>query len=282
MKITMRKIVKIDEDKCNGCGQCIPNCAEGAIRIIDGKARLVADNLCDGLGNCLGQCPMEAITIEERPAAEFNEDAVADHLGRPHALAPARPAAASARWAPVPAVAAGAIGCPSKASAGPGGGHGGHGGKGGCPGSAFRKLRQDAGGPAPAGPAEKAKAASRLGQWPVQLSLVPTQGEMWHNADVLIAADCVAFAMGNFHDVLLAGKTVAIACPKLDDTDPHVAKLAAIFAANPIRSITVAHMEVPCCMGIVYIVQMAMDKAKVTIPVRDITVGIDGTIQRIE
>ena len=275
MKTGMRKIVRIDESKCNGCGQCVPSCAEGAIRIIDGKARLVADNLCDGLGNCLGECPMEAITIEERPAEQFDEAAVAHHLGRQHSPAPARSAAASARWAPVPAAAAVSTGCPSKASAG-GGSSGAP--RAGCPGSAFRKVRQA--GVAPA--AEKPKASLRLGQWPVQLSLVPTQGEMWHNADVLIAADCVAFTMGDFHDALLAGKTLAIACPKLDDTDPHVAKLAAIFASNPIRSITVAHMEVPCCMGIIYIVQMALEKAKVDIPVREITVGIDGAIQRIE
>jgi hypothetical protein len=122
---------------------------------------------------------------------------------------------------------------------------------------------------------------SRLGQWPVQLALVPTGGAIWQDADVLIAADCVPTALPDFHERLLAGKTLAIACPKLDDLQPYIQKLAAIFAGNPIRSITVAHMEVPCCMGIVYAVQQALEQAgRTDIPVTDITVGVDGTVRQ--
>lgn len=238
----VRKIIVIDEARCNGCGQCVPNCMEGAIRIVDGKARLVGENLCDGLGNCLGKCPMDAITIEDRPAEEFSEQAVHEHLqaGAPKAAKPA--------------------GMPH----------------GGCPGSMLRQLKPSQ----PAATAGGEARPSQLGQWPVQLALVPISGAIWHQADVLIAADCVAFAMADFHERLLAGKTLAIACPKLDDIEPYVAKLAAIFAGNDIRSITVAHMEVPCCGGIVYAVQQALKQAGRDIALRDVTVATDGTIKR--
>lgn len=217
-----RKIVTIDEDKCNGCGACVPRCAEGAIRIIDGKARLVAENLCDGIGNCLGTCPMDAITIEERPAEEFDEAAVEAHLfGERKSL----------EELPRPAV-------------------------GGCPGKALRQLGGNAadGDPTVGGP-------SRLGQWPVQLTLLPEQGPIWEGADVLLAADCVAYAMGNFHDELLAGRTLAIACPKLDNAQAYIDKLARIFAANRIHSLTIARMEVPCCAGLTRIVAAALAEA---------------------
>jgi len=233
---TTRKIVKIDEAKCNGCGQCVPNCMEGAIQIIDGKARLVGDNLCDGLGNCLGTCPMDAITIEERPAEGFDEQAV------------------QAKKQPIPVLQ-------------------------GCPGSMMRQLRTKAHPQAEKSPLEGATRSSQLSHWPVQLALVPVSGPIWQDADVLIAADCVAFALPDFHERLLAGKTLAIACPKLDDIQPYVEKLAAIFAGNDIRSITVAHMEVPCCSGIVYAVREALAQSGKDIPVADITVAIDGTIR---
>ena len=253
--LATRKIVHIDEDKCDGCGLCVPNCAEGAIKIINGKAKLVADNLCDGLGACLGHCPQGAITIEERPADAFDEQAVHHHLHAP--AAPAKPAPAPA---PTPAPA-----------------HQHH--SGGCPGSRMRVLptapRPMQPSPArPAGP-----GASRLSQWPVQLALVPTGGPIWQDADVLIAADCVPFAYPDFHEKMLAGKRLAIACPKLDDVRPYVEKLAQIFANNSIRSVTVAHMQVPCCSGIVRVVHMALAMSgKTDIELHDITIGIDGQI----
>jgi NAD-dependent dihydropyrimidine dehydrogenase PreA subunit len=278
-KTAVRKIVRIDEDKCNGCGLCVPACAEGAIRIEDGKARLAADNLCDGLGNCLGHCPQDAITIEERPAEEFDEGAVEAHLaqGGPGAagLQPRR-AGDQPRRAVVP-------------HEGPA--HAGH-GHAGCPGSMMRMLRKPAPGAAAPGaqagkpvpraagkPVPQAPRPSQLSQWPVQLALVPAAGPMWQDADVLISADCVPFALAGFHEELLAGKSLAIACPKLDDLAPYVDKLATIFSRNPIRSVTVAHMEVPCCTGIVYAVQEALQRAgRGDIPLHDVTVGIEGGI----
>ncbi|MCP4379576.1 MAG: 4Fe-4S ferredoxin [bacterium] len=232
----IRKIVRIDEDKCDGCGLCVPDCAEGAIQIIDGKAKLLADNLCDGLGNCLGVCPRDAIAIEERQADDFDEVAVR-----------AAQEAVAEKPAETPC---------------------------GCPGAMARSL------PPQTAPCEQAETrASQLSHWPVQLTLVPPSGAMWDDADVLISADCVAFAMADFHERLLSGKVVVIACPKLDDVGPYIDKLTRIFADNSIRSVTVAHMEVPCCTGIVMLTQAAMEKSgRTDIPFADITVGIDGTI----
>ncbi len=247
-KAMKRSIVKIDEDKCNGCSLCVPSCAEGAIQIIDGKARLVGENLCDGLGACLGDCPQDAITIEQREADAFDEAAVEQHKvsqSQPHAHEHAHSHS--------------------------------HSHQGGCPGAALRKLS-----PAPASQASSnsdVDRPSRLGHWPVQLALVPPTGEIWQDADVLISADCVAFAMPDFHEQLLAGRAVAIACPKLDDMAPYVEKLTNIFQNNSIQSITVAHMEVPCCSGIVHAVLDAIERSgRKDIPVRDVTVTIGGAI----
>lgn len=238
----------IDEEKCDGCGLCAPNCAEGAIQIINGKAKLVADNLCDGLGACLGHCPRGAITVEQRPADDFDHDAVKRHLAATQTKS--NPLSQSP---PAPAAHAG-----------------------GCPGSRMRMMRPAAMASAPAADAST-PSQSRLSHWPVQLALVPPQGPMWQDADVLIAADCVPFAYPDFHEKLLAGRSIAIACPKLDDIGPYVQKLAMIFAANNIKSITVAHMEVPCCRGIVRLVHEALVLAgREDIPVNDATIGVDG------
>jgi len=235
--VPMRRVVKIDEDKCDGCGLCVPSCAEGAIEIVDGKARLVAEDMCDGLGECLGHCPRGAITIEERPAERFGGKAASNHEKprRPYVVGPAA----------------------------------------GCPGAAMRGL------PINEMPAPKPSIAveSQLRHWPIQLSLVPLRGEIWQGADVLIAADCVAFAMPEFHRDLLAGKSLAVACPKLDPYELHVRKLAAIFADNEIKSVTVAHMEVPCCTAIVGMVEEALRRARRNdIPLRKVKVSLDGTI----
>ena len=243
-----RAIVEIDEDKCDGCGQCVPSCAEGAIQIIDGKAKLLADNLCDGLGACLGTCPQGAITVEQRPAEAFDEAAVEAAKADQHAPvatpAPARPSA--------------------------------------CPGSRMRDLTaapeaDQATAPAAGG---DAPARSALGHWPVQLALLPPGGGLWNDADVLICADCVPFAMHDFHQRLLAGKTVAVACPKLDDPGPYVDKLASVFVGSNVRTLTVAQMEVPCC-SMERIVQAALDRAGKSIPLTTIIVGVDGKLQSI-
>lgn len=241
--MAQRKIVQIDESKCNGCGLCVPSCAEGAIQIINGKARLVSEVYCDGLGACLGHCPEDAITIIEREAADFDEAAVADHLKKPATavLPHARPL--------------------------PMAGHG-------CPGSAARQLpvRQ----PTPA--VEAAEQPSRLTNWPVQLHLVPPQAAYLRNADLLFAADCVPFAYADFHRRFLNGQPLLIGCPKLDDGQFYVEKLAEIIKVAKIKSINVVHMEVPCCTGLLRIAEAAIAASGPSVPLRHVVVSLDGKI----
>jgi NAD-dependent dihydropyrimidine dehydrogenase PreA subunit len=244
-KVT-RNIVRIDEEKCDGCGLCIPQCKEGALQIIDGKARLVSEIYCDGLGACLGHCPNDAITVEEREAEEFDEKAVEEHLKeKPKVPETSSPHAAAGH------------GCPSARV------------------FSFAAKKRPA--PSPEGsPSQPAESA--LAQWPVQLTLVPVSAPYLQGADLLIAADCVPFAYAGFHKDLLEGKALVIACPKLDDTEPYLQKLAAIFAKCDLKSITVAHMEVPCCFGLVNLVHEALKLAGKEIPVRDVTLSIQGEI----
>lgn len=255
----IRKMVRIDEEKCNGCGLCVPSCAEGAIQIIDGKARLVADNLCDGLGACLGDCPLDAISIEEREADEFDEAAVAEHLmtidraGQSHAHQPAVAANSGCPSAAVQSFAVPAGGCPSA------------------------RLRQF-------DPAEKPEPAavsrpSRLAQWPIQLHLVPPTAPFFQNADVLLAADCAPFAYADFQEELLKGKALAIACPKLDNTGPYVEKLTAMITLSNIKSLTVVHMEVPCCNGLIFMARQAIANSGRNIPLSTVCIGIRGDRQ---
>jgi Pyruvate/2-oxoacid:ferredoxin oxidoreductase delta subunit len=258
--LVTRPIIEIDEEKCDGCGDCVPVCAEGAIIMENGKAKLVAENLCDGIGNCLGICPQDAITVHERSAEAFDEEAVEKHLAEAPPTPPMpKPAPLQIQTSPAP-------------------------GGGGCPGSRLRALSPQM--PKPqATPGEAGTRASMLGQWPVQLTLLPPQAPLWQNADVLIAADCVPFAMPDFHERLLAGKSVAIACPKLDDCTPYVEKLTTIFSHNDIKSVSVAIMEVPCCGGLVQVVLTALEQAGKAIPVEISTIGVRGTVdhtQRIE
>jgi len=251
-------MVKIDEEKCNGCALCVPSCAEGAIQIIDGKARLVSDNLCDGLGACLGDCPQDAITIEEREADEFDESAVEEHLkkigrdSQPHHDEP-KPHAGG--------------GCPSaavKSFAAPVGG--------GCPSARmmnFSDAKEEE-------PAAVGSRPSRLAQWPIQLHLVPPTAPFFQNADVVLAADCVPFAYADFQEDLLKGKALAIACPKLDDTSPYVDKLAAMITQSNIKSLTVVHMEVPCCNGLIFMAQQAIAKSGRDVPLKTVCISIRG------
>jgi Pyruvate/2-oxoacid:ferredoxin oxidoreductase delta subunit len=251
----IRKMVRIDEEKCNGCGECVPSCAEGAIQIIDGKAKLLSDNLCDGLGACLGDCPLDAITIEEREADEYDEAAVHEHLkdiGReplPHHAAPS------------------AGGCPSasvQSFAAPAGG--------GCP--SARVVNFEA--PSADDSAGAVSRPSRLAQWPVQLHLVPPTAPFFQNADVLLAADCAPFAYAEFQEDLLKGKALAIACPKLDNTEPYVDKLTAMITQSNIKSLTVVHMEVPCCNGLVMMAKQALANSGRDIPFETVCIGIRG------
>ena len=245
----IRKIVTIDEEKCNGCGLCVPACAEGAIRIVDGKARLAADNLCDGLGACLGDCPQDAIRIIEREADQFDETAVVKHLTA------RQPDGAHSKAPPVEPVRA----------------------PGGCPGAwvvSFAEQKDHA----PTEPGER--EPSRLGQWPVQLHLVPVNAPYLQGADLLIAADCVPFAYAGFHRDFLAGKALVVGCPKLDDNQFYLEKLTELFRTSDVKSVTVVRMEVPCCSGIVMVAKQALAASGKEIPFSEVTVGIHGDIRK--
>jgi NAD-dependent dihydropyrimidine dehydrogenase PreA subunit len=230
-----RKIVQIDQDKCNGCGLCIPNCAEGALQIIDGKARLVGDRSCDGLGACLGHCPQDAIRIIEREAERFDEEAVT---------------ASTARVNPERAVHE----LPRHT----------------CPGS---QVRQQQTSPSTS---NVTTVTPQLAHWPIQLHLVPVTAPFFRDADLLIAASCVPFSYGSFHNVMLAGKSLIIACPKLDNTEPYLEKLTGIFRQNDIKSVTVAIMEVPCCQGLLRLVRQAVKDSGKRMPITVETVTVKG------
>ena len=236
----MRKIVQIDQEKCDGCGLCVPSCAEGAIQIVDGKAQIAADNLCDGLGACLGDCPQDAISIIERDADHFDEAAVEKHLHGKQAAQPVQQAAQH----------------------------------GGCPGSRAVVFAPGK----PKDSAQGTPQRSRLAQWPVQLMLVPVSAPYFQGADLLVTADCVPFACADYHSEFLAGKAVVVACPKLDDSGAYTEKLAALVSGADIRSITVMRMEVPCCGGIVAAARQALAASGKTIPFREVVVSIRGEV----
>jgi len=249
----LRKIVKIDQDKCDGCGLCVPSCAEGAIKMINGKAVLSADNLCDGLGACLGECPRDAIKIEEREADEFDEAAVEQHLTAQGKAAPAHQHAPQ-QAAPAPHHHAG----------------------GGCPGSrAMSFARPQESVPTPSAVSRQ----SQLGQWPVQLSLVSTTAPYFQGADLLITADCVPVAYAGYHEDFLKGKAVVMGCPKLDDNNFYQQKLTELFSKSDVKSITVLKMEVPCCGGIAVAARQALAASGKQIPYEEVTIGIHGEVK---
>jgi len=244
----VRKIIKIDEEKCNGCGDCVPSCVEGAIQVIDGKARLVSETYCDGLGACLGECPMDAITIEEREAPEFSELEATKHF-------------ASVRDEPVEPPARHSIIPPPPVHA--------------CPSTRMMSFDRRK------GIAERPvahKQTSALANWPVQLTLVPPQAPFLRGADILLAADCVPFAYPDFHRDLLQGKVLLIACPKLDDYEAHLEKLTQIFRIARPRSVTVIRMEVPCCGGLNNLARQASIASGVRIPIEETTIGVRGQV----
>lgn len=252
----LRKIVTIDQDKCDGCGLCVPSCAEGAIKMINGKAVLAADNLCDGLGACLGECPRDAIHIEERDTDEFDEAAVEKHLaamGRPAPVHHQAPQAAAPAQAPAAA----------------------HHGGGGCPGSRAMSFAP----PQAAAAAAVGSQQSQLGQWPVQLHLVSTTAPYFQGADLLITADCVPLAYAGYHEDFLKGKAVVMGCPKLDDNNFYIQKLTELFTKSDVKSITVLKMEVPCCGGIGMAARQALAASGKQIEYKEITIGIQGQIK---
>ncbi len=272
-----RNIVQIDQGKCDGCGLCVTACAEGAIQLVDGKAKLVSDVYCDGLGACLGHCPRDAIRIEVRDAAEFDEEQVKKRLaaqGRPFTpQAHVAPAAA-----PVSHGHAGG-GCPGSAMRSLMGGGGGAGG--GCPGTRLRQMQKS---PAPAAgtPKPQAETPSELTHWPVQLRLVPPHAPFLQGAELLLVGDCVPFACADFHSRFLKGKPVLVACPKLDDADANIDRLAAVLAEGGVKSVTVVHMEVPCCRGLVHQLKQAAAITGSSVPLRTAVVGIDGSVRSEE
>jgi Pyruvate/2-oxoacid:ferredoxin oxidoreductase delta subunit len=245
----VRNIIHIDEEKCNGCGQCAIACAEGAIEIVDGKARLVSEVYCDGLGACIGECPTGALWIERREADEYDVQATREHLQR-MGRDPNAAHDPEAEHDHLPAEAGQNLAC-------------------GCPGTAARAFTRAA---------QRARTGqpSALGQWPVQLTLVPPDAPYFQGADLLVTADCVPFAYADYHADLLAGKAVVVGCPKLDDAQFYVKKLADILSASDIRSITVAIMEVPCCGGLVRIVEQALRDSGRNLPVELVTIGVRG------
>ena len=229
----IRKIIKIDEEKCNGCGACAAACHEGAIEMVNGKARLTREDYCDGLGDCLPACPVDAIAFEEREAPAYDEAAV---------LAAKKEKANE----PLPC---------------------------GCPGTQSKSIRRESAVcDAPATP-----VVSRLSQWPVQIKLVPVNAPYFDNANLLVAADCTAYAYGNFHNEFMRNHITLIGCPKLDAVD-YAEKLTAILTNNNIKSVTVVRMEVPCCGGIEYAVRQALQTSGKFIPWRIVTVSTDGRI----
>jgi len=234
---TKRKIIKIDEEKCDGCGFCVPACPEGALQIINGKAKLVKESYCDGLGACLGECPRGAITIEEREAEDFDEAVVKHHIEQP--------VAEEHHFA--------------------------------CPSATVKQFEKK--GEAEVSEKETSASPSMLSHWPIQLTLVPPTAPFLHGADLMLVADCVPFTYASFHHDFLKGHTLLVACPKLDDFQAHLRKLAEILRQAEVKSLTVVNMEVPCCFGLVHMAKQAIELSGQNIPFREITIGIRGELK---
>jgi NAD-dependent dihydropyrimidine dehydrogenase PreA subunit len=233
----LRKIIQIDEEKCNGCGACITSCAEGALALVDGKARLVREKYCDGLAACLKECPQGALTIVQREAEDFDEEATQEHSEKK--------------------IETGNVPCA-------------------CPGSTVRQLEKSE---VKSGCQDIIHQGPTLTHWPVQLALVPAGAKFLEDADVMLIADCVPFAYPDLHRDFLKDRSVLVACPKLDDAEAHLAKLTDILRKSSIKSLTVVHMEVPCCSGLAYLARKAITGSGKNIPFKEITIGIKGDIK---
>jgi ferredoxin len=272
-----RKIIEIDEAKCTGCGRCIPNCPEGALQVIDGKARLVSDLFCDGLGACVGHCPEGAMNVVEREAEPYDEKRVMVNIARagPNTIRAHlkhledHGADEFLREAKEYLVENG-IELPAEQKRADPRDVLPH----GCPGSRVSSMAKDA-----CVEPEKTAAAgrpSRLRNWPVQLMLMPVSAPYLAGADVVIAADCTAFSYADFHDDFIRDKVLIIACPKLDDAELYRGKLTEMFTRNDIASVTCVHMEVPCCSGLVRLVETALQESGAQIRFEEVTIGIKG------
>jgi ferredoxin len=251
-----RMIITINEELCDGCGNCVSACSEGALQIVDGKAKIVKEDFCDGFGDCIGGCPTGALKIEERDSMPFDIKATKDYLlntkGKEAVwkMEEAQKKHESKEQKTMPC---------------------------GCPGSVVQTLSR-----------EKTtlitgtqKLESQLRNWPVQITLLPLNAPYYKNADLLVAADCCAYAYGSFHGDFIKGHTLAIGCPKLDDSNAYKEKLATILSENNIQSITVIYMEVPCCMGLVKLVEDAVKESRKNIPLKRIKIGIKGEVLQL-
>ena len=234
-----RKIIKIDEEKCDGCGVCVPACVEGALQIVNGKAKLISEIYCDGLGACIGECPQGAITIEEREAGDFDDEAARRHLEEKEEVTEKLP-----------------CGCPSA--------------------TVTQFERQET---IEVAPIEATNQLSMLSHWPVQLTLIPPTAPFLEGADVVLAADCVPFTYAGFHQDFLKNHSLLVACPKLDDFQAHLNKLTDILRHSSVKSLTVVHMEVPCCSGLIHMVKQAMQLSGKDIPLKGVTIGIKGDLK---
>ena len=248
----IREIIVIDEEKCDGCGLCVPACHEGAIQIIDGKAKLVSETYCDGLGDCLGECPQDAITMEKREAEEYNDSAVRKHLAQLTAKETVAQAAQLAQPTPI---------------------------HGGCPGIASQAIHREAVSQEAVQDSNAPPLPSFLANWPVQIMLAPVQAPYFQGVKLLIAADCVPFAYADFHRKFVEGRTVIVGCPKLDDAEFYIEKLTKLFVSNDLQSIEVPIMEVPCCSGLAHIVRQALAASGKQIPVTFTVIGIRGDLR---
>jgi ferredoxin len=281
--VAKRRIVRIDVGKCTGCGECIPDCPEGALQLLDGKARLAGDLFCDGLGACIGSCPEDAIKMEEREAEPHDEKKVMENIVprgpntiRAH-LKHLKEHGAGDYYAqavgflkehhvPVPALEAGQGDLPC-----------------GCPGTHVMDLSEEGEKVCteedpPAYGSRPHSNLSRLRQWPVQLALVPPTAPYLSGAELLMAADCVPFAYAGFHEEFLKGRALLVGCPKLDDHDSYEKKLTTILEQNDFRSVTVVHMEVPCCLGLVTLAKAAIKASRKAVPFADTTVSVKGKV----
>ena len=275
-QMAKRKIIRIDHKRCNGCGLCIPNCPEGAIQLIDKKARLISDLFCDGLGACIGYCPQGAISIEEREAQKYDENKVMDNIVKQgqntikaHLIHLKEHNETGYFNQALDYLKEKGIENPLNKD-----GFGGDSihNKGSCPGSKIMDLRKKGYGDTK----KTLGAGSELRQWPVQLMLVPAHAPYLDNSDLLISADCVPFAYPDFHSEILKGKILLVGCPKLDNLAAYREKLNELFADNTIKSVTYAHMEVPCCSGLIGIIKEAIAASGKNIPFSDVTIGISG------